>query len=81
MNPLVKLIAWCEGQRDSLRRRREMLVAREFTTHEKRAGENVETSAEELEKIDQQIVEIDRILEDYRQRSQEQAANAPDVGQ
>jgi hypothetical protein len=81
MNPLVKLIAWCEGQRDSLRRRHEMLVAREFTTHEKRAGEDVDTSAEELEKIEQQLAEIDRILEDYRRRSEEQPATPPDAGQ
>ena len=81
MNPLVKLMAWCEGQRDNLRRRREMLVAREFTTHEKRAGQIVETSAEELEKIDQQVAEIDRILEDYRRRSEEQPATPTDPGQ
>ena len=57
-----------------------MLVAREFTTHEKRAGEVVDTSAEELEIIDQQLAEIDRILEDYRRRSEEQAATPPDAG-
>jgi hypothetical protein len=65
---LIDLVGWCKRERESLQMQREMLRSGKFRIFKVEEGRQVDTSSESIERITENMAELDLILAGYEAR-------------
>jgi hypothetical protein len=68
MDGLVRLLDWCQRERESLQMQREMLQWGKFRIFKDEGSGQVDASSEIIGRIGANIIELDSVLEECKMR-------------
>jgi len=68
MDSLVRLLDWCNRERESLQMQREMLQSGKFRIFKDEGSGQVDASSEIIGRIGANITELDSLLDEYKMR-------------